>query len=612
MTTPMAQASPARAALKDVTNNGTPKYGESVLLSPAKPTSSGKWPTTDAREEKAKRLLFDKLARELSQNGALRVSDFKLAWNSFALWIKSQDAKDTPVNLSRLEDVERLAKQSFSQIREAREKVKATQLYIVAVYHLNAYSSSEVDLEARWGEGKRIAQQALSALVLQMPEFVKETAREGTQLGSFSKTTRRQLFAAVIDVSEFVFSLRPLSLNSAHPKLPEQLIGATRAMLKESCPIARTCNIGHILALTNSPPTLDAIYKGHKAPITACKFFGNGESFVSGSDDATIKLWDLRSESCIRTFTGHHGPITSVAVFGMPGELRVLTSSRDCNIKIFSLEDPVMAAEPSSLCIRTLVDHSGPVTCVAVFANGSRAVSGSEDATIKIWSLLEIEYACLQTLPGHDGGVTCLAMTTDGSRLVSAGADGHVKLFAVDTLGAALLAEMTGHEARVNCICVFSQDSKLLALSGSDDTTLRLWDLATAACTYMLDGCFGAVWACNVFSGGRTAISFSDDTCQRVWSLDSGACLHTTPSHPHREYCVDVMGNRALTGGDSGTVKILHLPATPSDAFALSPVTITPLLTALSPQPKRRQSSGCAEAPGVDVCGAVFRIADAF
>jgi hypothetical protein len=81
----------------------------------------------------------------------------------------------------------------------------------------------------------------------------------------------------------------------------------------------------------------------------------------------------------------------------------------------------------------------------------------------------------------------------------------------------------------------------------------------------------------------------SDDTTQRVWDLESGDCTHTIPGHPHRDYCVEVVGSKAVAGGDDqGMLRVFHLPAPPSCAFALSPATVSGLLQALSPKEKPR------------------------
>ena len=59
------------------------------------------------------------------------------------------------------------------------------------------------------------------------------------------------------------------------------------------------------------------------------------------------------------------------------------------------------------------------------------------------------------------------------------------------------------------------------AVSGSDDDTVRVWDLATGQAR-TLEGHGGEVNAVAVTADGRTAVSGSDDSTVRVWDLATG------------------------------------------------------------------------------------------
>jgi WD40 repeat protein len=63
------------------------------------------------------------------------------------------------------------------------------------------------------------------------------------------------------------------------------------------------------------------------------------------------------------------------------------------------------------------------------------------------------------------------------------------------------------------------------AVTGSDDKTVRVWDLDTGACLRTLQGHTGSVWSVALHADGRRAVTGSDDKTVRVWDLDTGACL---------------------------------------------------------------------------------------
>ena len=68
-------------------------------------------------------------------------------------------------------------------------------------------------------------------------------------------------------------------------------------------------------------------------------------------------------------------------------------------------------------------------------------------------------------------------------------------------------------------------------VSGSDDKTLRVWDLASGETVRTLSGHTGAVWAVAVTPDGRQAVSGSEDNTLRVWDLASGETVRTLSGH---------------------------------------------------------------------------------
>ncbi|KAG5727578.1 putative E3 ubiquitin ligase complex SCF subunit sconB [Termitomyces sp. T112] len=93
---------------------------------------------------------------------------------------------------------------------------------------------------------------------------------------------------------------------------------------------------------------------------------------ISGSLDNTIRLWDIETGKCTRTFFGHIEGVWAVAC----DKMRLVSGSHDRTVKVWSREE--------GKCTATLVGHKAAVSCLAL--GEDKIVSGSDDADIKIWS----------------------------------------------------------------------------------------------------------------------------------------------------------------------------------------------------------------------------------
>ena len=64
---------------------------------------------------------------------------------------------------------------------------------------------------------------------------------------------------------------------------------------------------------------------GHTHYVFCVNYHPNGNMIVSGSFDETIRIWDVRRGSCIKTMPAHADPVSGVA-FNRDGSLIVSCS----------------------------------------------------------------------------------------------------------------------------------------------------------------------------------------------------------------------------------------------------------------------------------------------
>ena len=70
---------------------------------------------------------------------------------------------------------------------------------------------------------------------------------------------------------------------------------------------------------------------------------------------------------------------------------------------------------------------------LSITSDGSKAFSGSDDASIRVWDLDINAHLKQDRSRGHSDRVTDIAVTRDGSRCVSTSADGSFKIWKCDT-----------------------------------------------------------------------------------------------------------------------------------------------------------------------------------
>jgi WD40 repeat protein len=82
------------------------------------------------------------------------------------------------------------------------------------------------------------------------------------------------------------------------------------------------------------------------------------------------------------------------------------------------------------------------------------------------------------------------------------------------------LRTLTGHAGGVNCVSL-SPDSRRI-VTGSDDSTVKVWDAQSGRQTLTLTGHTGAVRCVRFSPDGRRVVTSSDDKTARVWDAEDG------------------------------------------------------------------------------------------
>ncbi|HEY3999562.1 MAG TPA: protein kinase, partial [Candidatus Xenobia bacterium] len=113
----------------------------------------------------------------------------------------------------------------------------------------------------------------------------------------------------------------------------------------------------------------------HDDLVSTVCFVSDGMRVVSGSNDSTLRLWDVENSKSIVKMAGHRQPVCSAAV-SLDGRTLV-SGSWDWTLRVWEL--------PSGRALRILDGHLGAVRGVGLDADGRQGVSVSEDGSLRQW-----------------------------------------------------------------------------------------------------------------------------------------------------------------------------------------------------------------------------------
>ena len=140
---------------------------------------------------------------------------------------------------------------------------------------------------------------------------------------------------------------------------------------------------------------------------------------LTGSGDDTARLWSASTGDTVAVLEGHTDTVGAVG-FNSAGTL-VATGGYDCAVKVWSA--------PTGTLLHTLEGPGGEIEWLAWHPRGDVLLAGCADATTWMWSVSDKSAACMNVFAGHEDAVSCGGFTGSGKAIVTGSADSTVRLW---------------------------------------------------------------------------------------------------------------------------------------------------------------------------------------
>ncbi|MFC9128435.1 AAA family ATPase [Streptomyces sp. NPDC057099] len=259
---------------------------------------------------------------------------------------------------------------------------------------------------------------------------------------------------------------------------------------------------------------------GHTGLVRAlaCTEVNGRPIAVTGSEDLTVRMWDLATGEPIGSpMTGHTEDIEAVACTELDGRRVAVTVARDETVRLWDLGTGRAVGEP-------MRGHGDQVNAVACTELDGRpvAVTGSVDGTVRVWDLAGgRELGRPMSVTGHVKAVACTAL--NGRPVAVVGSSGSLHLFDLATRRRAGRLGRRGASIRYQAVTCTELDSRPVAVSADDRGRVRVWDLRKRRMVSEFEGHEG--WAssvtCAVLDGRRVAVAGYQDRTAQIWDLEA-------------------------------------------------------------------------------------------
>jgi WD40 repeat protein len=305
---------------------------------------------------------------------------------------------------------------------------------------------------------------------------------------------------------------------------------------------------GDIIILNAITGSQVAVFSGHTDWVRSITFSSDGTLLVSGSDDETLKLWDIQTGGVVKTFHGHTHYVYSVSISS--NHTAIASGSGDKTIRLWDIqtgecchiinqEQDVVYVSFSPTNSQHLISISGGV--VHQWDIDGHQIEPTYQGFCAAFSLdgthLALCKGGVTTVQNSNSGVIVAKFPTDknpksccfspNGRLVAVAAGATAYVWEIIDSDPHLIETFTGHASGIISL-TFSSSSSII--SASYDDSIKFWQIGTPSTDLVTNDPMSttptsaSIESVSLQAENAIAISSDSDGVVKTWDLSTGLC----------------------------------------------------------------------------------------
>lgn len=340
-------------------------------------------------------------------------------------------------------------------------------------------------------------------------------------------------------------------------------------------------NVEH--ALRYATDYTSTIFGEHGSPVKTLQITPDGQFVVSVCSDNTVRLWDVRTGSCIKTLELDVPQNTQCCIshdckyIAMHSYFTIDKQNEndvaDNILQLYSIE--------TASVVKTFEGHNSWIDEVRFTPDGKRLISTSRDKTIRIWSVEEGE--CIRTI-NETWDIVPIKLYTYGDgefleytgpkdRLIAISGNGEylaapchnesndIKVWSLVDDGVEMTVSALPAQCEINGIALSSDGRYILISYDNYDTCIALLDAQNGVCIKkftLSDSGYDKVFSISFSPDDRQFITACYQKMVKLWDVESNECIKEFDGHKGVVYdaCFSSDGRYILSASEDGTVRL--------------------------------------------------------